>query len=66
MWMVIHVAEQLKTDLAAPYIQGQTPENTKGLFEPEEAARNLLKVLEGLESHDSGTFLAYDGSKVPW
>ncbi|KAG8884849.1 hypothetical protein FRB97_003055 [Tulasnella sp. 331] len=56
----------LKTDLSAPYIQGQTPENTKGLFEVEEAALNLLKVLEGLKPEESGSFKAYDGSPVPW
>jgi len=57
----------LNTDLAAPYTKGQTPENTKGFFEPEEAAKNLLKVLEGLkDDEDSGSFLAYDGSRVPW
>jgi len=56
----------LKTDLAAPYIQGQTPENTKGLFEVDEAAANLLKVLKDLKTEDSGSFKAYDGSTVPW
>lgn len=33
---------------------------------PEESIRGLRKVLEDLTPADSGRFLAYDGSEVPW
>lgn len=33
---------------------------------PEEAARDLLAVLEGLTPADSGGFVDYQGKKLPW
>lgn len=33
---------------------------------PEASARGLRKVLAGLRPQDSGKFLAYDGSPIPW
>ena len=30
------------------------------------AATDLLEVVDGLRPEDSGTFLAYDGTEVPW
>lgn len=32
----------------------------------DDAARDLLAVLDGLQSHDSGGFWAYDGQRLPW
>jgi NAD(P)-dependent dehydrogenase (short-subunit alcohol dehydrogenase family) len=31
-----------------------------------DAASDLLKVLEGIEKEDSGSFLSYSGEKLPW
>lgn len=33
---------------------------------PEEAARNLLAVIDGLGPNESGGFFAWDGKAVPW
>lgn len=33
---------------------------------PLETATNLLKVIEGLTLSDSGSFLSWDGSELPW
>jgi NAD(P)-dependent dehydrogenase (short-subunit alcohol dehydrogenase family) len=33
---------------------------------PDEAAANLLNVLEGLTPTDTGNFFAYDGKRLPW
>jgi NAD(P)-dependent dehydrogenase (short-subunit alcohol dehydrogenase family) len=34
--------------------------------EPERAAARMLQVLDGLQPADSGSFLAYDGTRLPW
>lgn len=36
------------------------------VFTPPDAARRLLAVLAGAEPSQSGQFLAYDGSIIPW
>ena len=33
---------------------------------PEEAARNLLRVIDGLDSSDTGRFYDWQGREVPW
>ncbi len=33
---------------------------------PEESIRGMRKVLESLQRKDSGKFLSYDGSEIPW
>lgn len=33
---------------------------------PEETAGNILRVAEGLDEDDNGTFLSWDGSVIPW
>jgi NAD(P)-dependent dehydrogenase (short-subunit alcohol dehydrogenase family) len=33
---------------------------------PEEAAANLLRVIDGLKPEDSGGFFAWDGKQIPW
>jgi len=33
---------------------------------PEESARGLLRVIDGLTPDDAGRFLRYDGSEAPW
>lgn len=35
-------------------------------FRPEDSARKLLAVLDGLRSPQSGSFYAYDGSRIEW
>ena len=35
-------------------------------LEPEESARGLLTVIDGLIPKDAGRFLRYDGAEVPW
>ncbi|MEM8792746.1 MAG: SDR family NAD(P)-dependent oxidoreductase [Pseudomonadota bacterium] len=52
----------VRTDLSTPI----TGPNAKGTVSAEEAARNLLAVLDGLRPEDSGGFFAYDGSVIPW
>ena len=33
---------------------------------PEDAARRLLAVIDGCDASQTGSFLAYDGSMIPW
>ncbi|MGI9384764.1 MAG: SDR family oxidoreductase [Methyloligellaceae bacterium] len=33
---------------------------------PEDAARRLLAVIDGCDASRTGSFLAYDGSEIPW
>ena len=33
---------------------------------PEESVRGMVRVIEGLGGWDSGKFLSYDGSELPW
>ena len=49
--------------LSEPFRTSVAPEQ---LFSPERAATQLLDVLEPREASDSGAFLAWDGSLVPW
>lgn len=50
------------TELSAPF---RAPE-ADGVVTPEEAAANLLTVVDGLDAKDTGTFRAWDGSEIPW
>jgi len=36
------------------------------ILEPEESARGLLTIIDGLTPDDAGRFLRYDGAEVPW
>lgn len=51
------------TPLSAPFQRGVPADR---LFAPERAADQLLDVLGGLGPGDSGRFIAWDGSDVPW
>lgn len=51
------------TDLSAPF-QRNVPDEQ--LFAPARAAAQILAVLDGCEREDSGSFLAWDGQKIPW
>lgn len=51
------------TQLSAPF-RGSVPEGT--LFTPEQAAGHLLEVLEQQGPEQSGAFLAWDGTPIPW
>jgi NAD(P)-dependent dehydrogenase (short-subunit alcohol dehydrogenase family) len=46
----------VKTDMGGP----------SAALTPETSVRGLRKVLGGLRAHDSGKFLSYDGSAIPW
>jgi len=46
----------VQTDMGGP----------KAPIRPQESVQGLRKVLEGLKAVDSGKFLSYDGSEVPW
>lgn len=46
----------VKTDMGGPNAR----------LEPVESARGLLAVIDGLTPGDSGRFLSYDGSELPW
>lgn len=39
---------------------------TSADLEPEESARGLLTVIDGLTPRDAGRYLRYDGSELPW
>ncbi|MFN9924209.1 MAG: SDR family NAD(P)-dependent oxidoreductase, partial [Cyanobacteriota bacterium] len=51
------------TDLSAPFRGSVAPEK---LFSPDRAASQLLAVLERQTPERSGSFLAWDGSAIPW
>ena len=51
------------TDLSRPFQRNVVPER---LFDPDRAAHQLLKVIEGLTPEQSGSFLAWDGTPIPW
>jgi NAD(P)-dependent dehydrogenase (short-subunit alcohol dehydrogenase family) len=38
----------------------------KAVVEPEESARGLQRIVQGLEAGSSGRFLLYDGRVLPW
>ena len=51
------------TDLSRPFQASVPPEK---LFTPERTVRQLLAVIDGLAPTDTGRFLAWDGSPIPW
>ncbi len=51
------------TDLSAPFGRGLDPGR---VFSPERAATQLLDVLDSLGPDASGSFLAWDGQRIPW
>ncbi len=51
------------TALSAPFRSGVPSQQ---LFSPEHAASQLLDLLEQQTAADSGRFLAWDGSEIPW
>jgi NAD(P)-dependent dehydrogenase (short-subunit alcohol dehydrogenase family) len=51
------------TALSAPFVRGRTLEQR---FEPEQAAGQLLAVMDQLTPDDSGGFFAWDGASIPW
>lgn len=53
----------VNTDLSTPFQKNVPPGK---LFAVEDAATNLLNVLDSLTIQDNGSFLAYDRSNIPW
>jgi NAD(P)-dependent dehydrogenase (short-subunit alcohol dehydrogenase family) len=51
------------TELSAPFRSAVPAEK---LFSPERAAGHLLDVLAEQKADDSGSFLAWDGTVIPW
>jgi NAD(P)-dependent dehydrogenase (short-subunit alcohol dehydrogenase family) len=51
------------TDLSRPFQANVPPEK---LFSTERTVRQLLEVVERLTPADTGRFLAWDGSEIPW
>jgi len=51
------------TDLSRPF-QSNVPPGK--LFAPERTVRQLLEVIDRLDPEDSGRFLAWDGTEIPW
>ena len=51
------------TALSRPFQKSVSPER---LFAPDRAARQILEVLDGLGPEQTGTFVAWDGSEIPW
>ncbi len=50
----------VRTGLSNPFSSGHSR------FEPEEAATQILRTLDGLQPKDTGQFFAYDGTTIPW
>ena len=50
----------VNTDLSKPFSGGRET------FAPERAAALLLDVIGNVDAGDTGSFLAYDGSEIPW
>ncbi len=57
--LVLHPGT-VETALSEPYAGGRFT------HAPGEAARKLLDVIDRADAGDSGRFLAYDGSPIPW
>ena len=51
------------TRLSQPFQRGVPPEK---LFPVERTVSQLMTVIDGLESSDSGEFFNWDGSRLPW
>jgi NAD(P)-dependent dehydrogenase (short-subunit alcohol dehydrogenase family) len=51
------------TDLSEPFRARVPPAN---LFDPDTSAAHLLRVIDNLAHTDSGAFLAWDGSEIPF
>lgn len=51
------------TDLSKPF-QGNVPEEK--LFSQARAVEQLLAVIDKLKVEDSGSFIAWDGQRIPW
>lgn len=51
------------TDLSKPFQRGV---KSGKLYSPAQTARRLVAVLDGLGTEDSGRFLNWDGSGIPW
>lgn len=51
------------TQLSEPFQRNVPPEK---LFSVDQTVTQLLTVLEGLDSDDSGQFFSWDGSRLPW
>lgn len=51
------------TDLSKPF---RSDETHAGLFAPDDAAANLLSVIENATSEQSGALLAWDGARIPY
>ena len=53
----------VNTNLSKPF-QRFVPENK--LFSPEKASKFLIDIIKNQKPIDSGSFLAWDGSQIPW
>jgi NAD(P)-dependent dehydrogenase (short-subunit alcohol dehydrogenase family) len=51
------------TELSRPFQANVPPEK---LFAPGRTVHQLLEVIDRLTPADSGSFLAWDGSPIPW
>lgn len=51
------------TDLSKPF---RSEETHAGLFSPDDAAANLLKVLDQAKQEQSGALLAWDSARIPY
>ncbi|MCB9628219.1 MAG: SDR family oxidoreductase [Sandaracinaceae bacterium] len=51
------------TDMSKPFQRTVAPGK---LFSRERAARQLLDIVDGLTAEDTGSFIAWDGQRIPW
>jgi NAD(P)-dependent dehydrogenase (short-subunit alcohol dehydrogenase family) len=68
--LTVHQAKHLKGRCVVVCIDPGHAKTKAGgpeaTLEVEDSAQGVLKVLQGLESKDSGKFLLYNGSELPW
>ena len=53
----------VRTNSSEPF-QGGIPD--KDRFDVDRAARQLLGIVRGVTTSDSGQFFAWDGTEIPW
>jgi NAD(P)-dependent dehydrogenase (short-subunit alcohol dehydrogenase family) len=71
--LTVHQSEDLKAHLPGAVVIVMDPGWVKtrmggegAVLEPSESIGNMLRVLHGLSSEDTGSFYLYNGEKIPW
>jgi NADP-dependent 3-hydroxy acid dehydrogenase YdfG len=72
--IVVTLAEVLKSDnvIVVPMhpgsvlVEKQAAKTTPGMTTPEYAISRMIATIDALDISDSGKFLQYDGTELPW